>query len=99
MLHAQVQSRPAALAHSEDAHRDAYNAAFRELGLGWRWDSDTYRDLLRIPEERNRICAYVQSQHAHMLKAYEIGFLSDLVYETKERCYAQLLERTELPRW
>jgi hypothetical protein len=99
MLHAQVQSSPAVLAQSEDAHRNAYNAAFRELGLGWRWDSDTYRELLRIPEERTRIGAYVQSQHAHMLKAYEIGFLSELVYETKERCYAQLLERAELPRW
>ncbi|MEQ9737114.1 MAG: haloacid dehalogenase, partial [Algiphilus sp.] len=30
-------------------HRPAYNRAFQEAGLSWRWGPKLYRDLLRHP--------------------------------------------------
>lgn len=87
------QRHTGALARSQDAHCKAYNAAFFELGLGWCWDDDTHEDLQRIPGEKDRICAYAEGHQAHVLKAYEIGFLSNLVYETNLRCFEQLARR------
>ena len=39
-----------------DGHRRAFNAAFAERGLPWRWSMDDYGQLLRITggEERLR---------------------------------------------
>ena len=39
----------------DEMERNAYNAAFYELGFRWHWDRDTYSRLVRIsatPEER-----------------------------------------------
>jgi len=44
----------------------------------------TSRDLLSIPEEKVRIRALERHQ-AHLLKAYDPGFLSELIYSTKCR--------------
>lgn len=35
------------LAETSDIQRRAYNQAFREAGLDWRWDKETYKILLR----------------------------------------------------
>jgi hypothetical protein len=75
---------------SEETHRNAYNAAFCELEFSWRWDARTYLELLYIPEEKSRIRAYLQQHQAHLLRAYDIGFLSDLIYETKRRWHEEL---------
>ena len=93
MLDTQVQYVPAVTASpgsSQESHRQAYNAAFGELELSWHWDAHTYRELLGIPEEKGRIRAYIQRHHAHLLRAYDIGFLCDLIYE-KKRCWHEEL--------
>jgi len=44
------------LAETElDGHRQAFNRAFAEEGLGWRWDVETYLRLLRISGGRERM--------------------------------------------
>ena len=87
---AQIQYHPATFVQSEETHRAAYNAAFFQLGLHWHWDTVTYHELLRKPAEKDRICAYVKEHHPHLLTAYDIVFLSHLVYETKQRCHENL---------
>jgi hypothetical protein len=99
MIHAQVQYQPATFAQSEEMHRAAYNSAFCELGLRWRWDATTYHNLLRIPGEKDRICAYVEQHQPHLLSAYQIGFLSDLIYKTKRRCHEELSQWPARVRW
>ena len=43
-----------------DVERNAYNAAFYELGLRWHWDSDTYDQLLsNEPEDFARLAEEV----------------------------------------
>ena len=56
--------------------RNAYNAAFYELGLRWHWDGRTYRQLLQeTPVAADRIRNYVTRQHPHLLRAYDADFL------------------------
>ncbi len=43
-----------------DGHRVAFNAAFRQYGLGWNWDEALYGELLEIGGGKERICAYVE---------------------------------------
>ena len=72
---------PAALAHP-DAERDAYNAAFYELGLRWHWDEATYAALVRqSPEPQVRIRAYLEQHHPHLLSVYDPAFLATAVQE------------------
>jgi hypothetical protein len=67
------------------AELEAYNRAFLELELSWRWDAPTFRDLLRIASDRDFVGAYVERQQPHLLRVYEKSFLRDLVLSAKDR--------------
>ena len=78
---------------NDEVERNAYNAAFYELGLRWHWDSRTYEALMsasRDPAER--ICHYLQTHQPHLLKAYDAAFLADVIQQKKaqhiQRCGA-----------
>lgn len=71
--------------HAE-AQRLAYNAAFDQLGLNWSWDAETFA---RLPAgARQRVQAYLEREHPHMLRAYDADFLAEAVESTRQRCYA-----------
>jgi hypothetical protein len=65
-----------------DAERSAYNQAFHTLGLPWHWDEATYAALCRTPCERQRLLTYLQTEHPHLLRAYDGGFLADAILST-----------------
>jgi HAD superfamily hydrolase (TIGR01509 family) len=46
-------------ATEEYGHRPAFNDAFRDAGLPWRWDSTTYRRLLAVSGGRERLARYL----------------------------------------
>jgi len=72
---------PIALRHN-DMERNAYNAAFHDLGLRWHWDSDTYIDLLRrSPSPHAQIRHYLETRHPHLLKAYDAEFLARAIQD------------------
>ena len=66
-----------------DAHVCAYNMAFAELGLRFRWDARTLASLAGIEDEGARIVAYIQAHHPHLLAAYSPEFLSQAILERK----------------
>ena len=68
------------------AELEAYNRAFSELELPWRWDAQTLRHLLTVAPDRDCVGAYVELNQPHLLRVYEKAFLSDLVSSTRERC-------------
>lgn len=68
------------------AHRQAYNAAFEELGLSWHWDPATYACLPATGPEGLR--AYLEKEHPHLLRAYDADFLVNAIETAKCRCYA-----------
>ena len=72
---------PQDLDHQE-LERNAYNAAFYELGLRWHWDSATFDELMRQgSSEAERIHRYLSAHQPHLQKAYDAGFLLDLIQQ------------------
>jgi beta-phosphoglucomutase-like phosphatase (HAD superfamily) len=47
------------LAETEEYHRRAFNEAFDEAGLDWRWDEPLYRKLLKVTGGKERILHYI----------------------------------------
>ena len=61
------------------AELEAYNRAFSELELPWRWDAGIFRDLLQVAADRDFVGAYIERNRPHLLRVYEKAFLRDLV--------------------
>jgi hypothetical protein len=74
---------------SVEAHRQAYNAAFEELGLNWHWDPVTFA-CLPAPG-RDGLRAYLHNEQAHLLRAYEADFLVNAIETAKARCHRVML--------
>jgi len=48
------------LAETEELHRIAFNRAFAEAGMSWKWDRELYAELLKVTGGRERIEAYAK---------------------------------------
>jgi len=79
------QSQKTAASAPHECERNAFNAAFEELGLCWHWDEETYAELQAISAEGERVRRYLESQHRHLLTAYDADFLVDAIRVTKSR--------------
>jgi hypothetical protein len=73
---------------AQEAERNAYNAAFYELGLRWHWDAATFAALQAHSSPGERILHYIQTQHPHLLRAYDAQFLVQVI-EAKKTCFEQ----------
>jgi hypothetical protein len=95
MNHAPVASRSStrtarvATDHPDDAHLSAYNAAFSDLGLRFRWDHATLDVLKEFNSEAARITAYIERYHGHLHRAYDADFLAQLILHKKEQYYSE----------
>ena len=70
----------------DDLQRDAYNAAFYELGFSWYWDRDTYEELMqRASDASQRIRLYLESRQPHLLRAYDADFLVATIEAAKSQ--------------
>ncbi|MEW9584270.1 hypothetical protein [Paraburkholderia sp. DGU8] len=83
----QFDARDSAHDAEVEAQLCAYNAAFEELGLRFRWDERTLTSLATIDDEHAQISAYIEAHHAHLLKAYSAEFLSLAILEKKRARY------------
>jgi hypothetical protein len=70
-----------------ERERHAFNTAFSELELCWHWDEKTFSELLNIASEEDRLRTYMQSQHGHLLKAYDADFLIGAIRDVKAKCF------------
>ena len=69
----------------DEIERNAYNAAFFELGLRWHWDGETYDRLMGLGQNANeRIGHYLKTHQPHLLKAYDAEFLALAIEQKKE---------------
>jgi len=78
---------------NDEVERNAYNAAFYELGFRWHWDSSTYEALMGASQHpAERIRHYLETCQPHLLKAYDAAFLAELIQQKKaqhiQRCGA-----------
>ncbi|MBV1706941.1 MAG: HAD-IA family hydrolase [Hyphomicrobiales bacterium] len=53
------------LAETEEVHRAAFNAAFTDAGLAWRWDVPLYGALLKVTGGKERLRHYAALQGEH----------------------------------
>src|ERR1700737_4802293 len=85
------------LDHDRDlhAHVCAYNMAFAELGLRFRWDARTLASLASIEGEAARIVAYIEAHHPHLLSAYSADFLSEAILAKKNSQRPEVLHTRE----
>lgn len=83
-------------------HRPAYNRAFRELGLPFRWGPKMYRKLLKQPGGRERLKYYFESyqpelgEHEHEAKTNPDAWISR-VHELKSRYFRSYIRRGRVP--
>lgn len=74
---------------ADDAHLSAYNAAFSDLGLRFRWDRATVDLLKEFNGEVARITAYIERYHSHLHRAYDAEFLAQMILQKKDRYYSE----------
>ncbi|RQR35641.1 hypothetical protein DIE23_08610 [Burkholderia sp. Bp9143] len=61
----------------------AFNSAFADLGLRFRWDAQTLMSLAAIDGDHARVVAYIEAQQPHLLNAYSAEFLSAAILVKK----------------
>jgi hypothetical protein len=78
---------------SADPHNEAllsaYNAAFSDLGLRFRWSQATLDFFDDVSNELARITAYIERFHSHLLNAYDADFLAQLIFDRKNQFYRE----------
>ncbi len=83
-------------------HLPAYNRAFRELGLDWKWSKTLYRKLLLQPGGRERIDHYLQ-EHNPDLGAHKGGVERDRgawvddLHQVKSKHFRRRLKSGRVP--
>jgi len=79
------------IADTEEAHRQAFNAAFLEHGLSWDWSRSEYAELLRTSGGKERIEVYIESLRLTPREATRLIRMVQLVHATKTRIYGELI--------
>lgn len=81
----------------EDGHRVAINRAFAETGLNWYWDSELYRELLRVTGGKERIKHYIERYQPVFDAPPDLdGWIADL-HRLKTRHYLEIVQSGQLP--
>lgn len=98
MLEALIFDVDGTLADTErDGHRVAFNAAFREFGLGWQWDVPLYGKLLEVTGGKERIRFYVDNFSPDFVKPKDFDDLVVALHKAKTRHYLELLGQGGIP--
>jgi HAD superfamily hydrolase (TIGR01509 family) len=79
-----------------DGHRVAFNAAFADAGLPWRWGEARYGELLRVTGGRERLLADMQSQPDAPGSEPERAALARALHQAKNAHYASLVAKGSL---
>jgi HAD superfamily hydrolase (TIGR01509 family) len=97
MLKALIFDVDGTLADTEGAHRDAFNAAFRDAGLGWHWSVALYTGLLEVTGGKERIRHYWQLVDPAGAAAPEASTTIGALHALKTRHYDTLAGAGQLP--
>jgi HAD superfamily hydrolase (TIGR01509 family) len=85
------------MADTEEAHRQAFNAAFLEHSLFWDWDRPKYTELLKISGGHDRIAAYVESLQVPAQEKESLRAMVGAIHRTKTRIYNELITEGKVP--
>ncbi len=62
MIRALIFDVDGTLAETEETHRQAFNSVFAREKLGWVWNADRYRELLRVTGGKERLALYLAEE-------------------------------------
>jgi HAD superfamily hydrolase (TIGR01509 family) len=96
MLRALIFDVDGTLADTEEAHRDAFNAAFREAGFDWYWSQALYTGLLEVSGGKERIHHYWQLVDPRGAAAPSAGAIVNALHVLKTRHYKRLAREGRL---
>ncbi len=85
------------LADTEEAHRRAFNEAFREHGLDWQWSKPQYAELLRTTGGKERLAVYVQTLELTPERRAELLELVPALHRAKTANYMRIIHSGEVP--
>lgn len=86
------------LAETEhDGHLPAFNQAFAELRIPWRWSAARYGELLAVAGGRERLLHDMQSQLHAPAAMPERQELAERIHRLKNTLYASIVARGGLP--
>lgn len=80
-----------------DGHRVAFNQAFADAGLDWRWDVPLYGELLAVTGGKERMRHYVETYRPDYRKPADFDQLIARLHAAKTRHYTALLARGGIP--
>ena len=85
------------LADTEEAHRLAFNRAFRENQLDWHWDVALYDKLLKVTGGKERIKHFVSSYIPDFQKPDDYEGLVKHLHQIKTGHYTTMLREGGIP--
>ena len=85
------------IADTEEAHRQAFNAAFLEHSLFWNWSPQRYGELLAVSGGKERLLAHIESMPASAEEKARLAGIAPLVHRSKTRIFAELVESGGVP--
>ena len=97
MLRALIFDVDGTLADTEELHRQAFNAAFMEMSLGWDWGREQYKKLLEVSGGKERIEHYIETLPLEPMKRNALRESIPMIHRTKTRIYKELVESGGLP--
>ena len=80
------------LAETEEGHRRAFNRAFADAGLPWRWDRDLYRKLLAVTGGKERIRYFIEDFEPEEVPGGDRDEFVGALHANKTRAYTQIVE-------
>lgn len=80
-----------------DGHRPAFNRAFEEFGLDWRWDAELYGRLLAVTGGKERIRYFVEHFLTDYVKPDDFDTLVAELHKAKTRHYTDMLANGAIP--
>jgi beta-phosphoglucomutase-like phosphatase (HAD superfamily) len=85
------------LADTEEAHRGAFNEAFRQHGLDWNWSKPKYAHLLRVAGGKERLKAHIDSLALTAGENLELTGRIAAIHRTKTEIYASMVQAGQVP--
>lgn len=79
------------MVESEDLHLEAFNKAFAEAGVLWRWGRDLYRELLRVAGGKERLRHHLEVTGRRPPDGLGVEAFVTAIHERKTAFYNQLL--------
>jgi beta-phosphoglucomutase-like phosphatase (HAD superfamily) len=80
-----------------DGHRVAFNQAFEDADLDWRWDVDLYGKLLAVTGGKERMRHYVDTYRPDYVKPDNFDDMVVELHAAKTRHYTGLIHEARIP--